>query len=146
MKALVNLKSKAKAGAGQTALHRACGALNIKAMKLLLAEGALINDRDAKGWTPIRHALRKYGPKAHGKIEPVIRLLIDAGADVGLADNEGRSPAQSAAARAPRWRVWVFCWACVRKTCPRTMARRNGRGKNLNSVARKERACRKRLK
>lgn len=101
MKALVNLKSKAKAGAGQTALHRACGALNIKAMKLLLAEGALINDRDAKGWTPMRHALRKYGPKAHGKIEPVIRLLIDAGADVGLADNEGRSPAQSAAARAP---------------------------------------------
>jgi hypothetical protein len=70
-------------------------------MRMLLDAGAEPNARDAKGWTPLRHALRKYSEKHAAKAEPVVRMLLDAGADASIGDNEGRTPAQSAATRGP---------------------------------------------
>jgi ankyrin repeat protein len=86
---------------GQTALMRACFELNEKAIRELAAAGADVNARDAKGWTPLRHLLRKFGVKAMKKTEPILRLLVSLGADPAIADNEGLTPAQAASAKAP---------------------------------------------
>jgi hypothetical protein len=87
--------------AGETPLHQACGALNAQAIAMFLKLGADANARDAKGWTPIRHLLRKFSDKHSSKTEPALRMLLNAGAAASIPDNEGRTPAQSAAKRAP---------------------------------------------
>jgi hypothetical protein len=99
--AQVNLPSVAEGREGETALHQACAVLNLKAMAQLLAAGANPNAQDAKGWTPIRHALRKRGAKAQKIAHQAIAALVAAGADPSLRDKSGLTAAQSAAGSAP---------------------------------------------
>jgi ankyrin repeat protein len=87
--------------AGETPLHRACGAQAPGPLKLLLERGANPNAQDAKGQTPMRHLLRKYGSRAQRQLDPQLRLLLAHGADPALADAKGVTPAQAACANAP---------------------------------------------
>jgi hypothetical protein len=88
-------------GDGASALCAACGALNIEAAKLLLAAGADPNFKDAKGWSPLRHALRKSGAAAQKKAQPLIDILLAAGSDPAALDAKGLTAAESAAGRGP---------------------------------------------
>jgi hypothetical protein len=99
--ALVNQASSAEGREGESPLHQACAALSLKAVRMLLDAGADPNAQDAKGWTPLRHALRKNGQRAKKAGAEVIALLIERGADIALLDKKGMTAAQSAAATAP---------------------------------------------
>jgi hypothetical protein len=101
MSALIESCSKAPKREGERPLHRACAALSIESMRALLERGADPNSVDAKGWTPLRHLLRKFGAGAQKKIEPALRLLLAAGADPSIADAKGLTPAQATAGKAP---------------------------------------------
>jgi hypothetical protein len=99
--ALINQSSNDPERMGETPLHQACAALSLESMRRLLDAGADPNAKDAKGWTPIRHALRLSGKKAQEKASEAIVLLIGRGADPALTDHKGLTAAQSAAATAP---------------------------------------------
>jgi len=99
--ALIGAGSQEPGHEGEQPLHRACAALNQKAIEQLLDAGADVNAQDAQGWTPLRHLLRKTGAKAQAKALPAVKALIQRGADPSIRDAKGRTPAQSAAAKAP---------------------------------------------
>jgi len=99
--ALLELPSRLELHEGETPLHKACAVLNQPAMELLLAAGANPNAQDAKGWTPLRHLLRKTGEKAQLKAAPLVRLLVERGADPSIRDAKGLTAAQSVAKKAP---------------------------------------------
>jgi len=98
--ALIGLGSQEEGREGEQPLHRACAALNQKAIEQLLDAGADVNAQDAQGWTALRHLLRKTGAKAQAKSLPAVKALIERGADPSIRDAKGRTPAQSAAAKA----------------------------------------------
>jgi hypothetical protein len=98
---LLDHASTAEGREGETPLHQACAVLNLKAIEALLAAGANPDAQDAKGWTPIRHALRMRGKKAQESARQAIVMLTGAGANPALADQKGQTAAQSAAGSAP---------------------------------------------
>lgn len=72
---------------GETALML-CS--NLATRQWLLSEGAPVEARDASGWTALFHASTWHKPR-------VVRLLLEAGADVNTRDNGGRTPLMGAA-------------------------------------------------
>ena len=60
------------------------------AAKLLVENGANVNDRDRQGSTPLMLA-------AESARDKVVRVLIDAGADLNAKDNEGKTAVMRAA-------------------------------------------------
>ncbi|HEV7928278.1 MAG TPA: ankyrin repeat domain-containing protein [Verrucomicrobiae bacterium] len=70
-----------------TALMRAVGGDNVQNVKLLLDNGADINEhsRMLPKWTPLIAAI--YGNQTN-----MVRYLINAGADVNLAGSDGKTP------------------------------------------------------
>jgi len=101
MKAIAGQASTSSMRMGAQPLHLACAALNEKAIQLLLDAGAEVNAQDTKGWTPLRHLLRKTGPKTQEKTAALARLLIERGADPSISDQNGLTPAQGMAKKAP---------------------------------------------
>jgi len=78
---LVNAKNTRR----QTCLHVACSSGNLEVVKLLVEElGAEVNCTDRHGWTPLHCA-------AQGEHLDIVRLLLDAGADVHCLTTEGAS-------------------------------------------------------
>jgi 26S proteasome non-ATPase regulatory subunit 10 len=74
---------------GSTALHRACSAGRVEAVRAaceVLRVGAL-NAVDRSGNTPLHNAALEAN-------EGMCAALIDAGADVGVANHDGRTPLQ----------------------------------------------------
>lgn len=101
-KHLLDHKTRVAEGKGaETALMRACAELNAAQVKTLLDAGAEVNLQDAKGWSALHHAGRKYGAKAQTKCAPVISLLLAAGADPALVNASGLTAGQAMAKRAP---------------------------------------------
>jgi hypothetical protein len=86
---------------GERPLHKACKELSLKAIRLLLDAGADPNAQDAKGWTPLRHALSKRTPKAQRDAKAAIEMLVAAGADPAAKDANGLTAAQADAGGAP---------------------------------------------
>lgn len=80
-----NARLKLKGGDGLNALHRACHAGHLDAVKTLLAAGANVNavkDKDAVKITPLMIA-------AYNGHDEVVRLLLRHGADAMRADSNG---------------------------------------------------------
>lgn len=86
---------------GRTALMLASAALNAGQVEALLKAGANPNEQDARGWTALHHAGRKYGIGAQLKCAPVITALLSHGADPSIANASGLTPGQAMAKRAP---------------------------------------------
>ncbi len=74
---------------GETALHRAAKAGDLKMVQILLANGARVDLTDQYGETPLHFAIRGRNPE-------VIRLLLQQGADPDWEDIFGRSPVHCA--------------------------------------------------
>lgn len=70
-------------------LFHVCAAVEVK---LLLAAGAIVNKKNGDGWTPLFSAAR-YGHT------DVMKLLLDAGAEVGM----GQSQNQETKSRRTAW-------------------------------------------
>jgi ankyrin repeat protein len=68
-----------------SALHDAVRRDNSARVRILLAGGANVNERDALGRAPLHYAARL------GYIE-IVQLLVDAEAQIDVADNEGFTP------------------------------------------------------
>lgn len=85
---------------GGTALIPACERGHVEVVKTLLQAGVDPNHVNKLGWTGLLEAilLSDGGPRH----QEIVRLLIDAGADVNLADADGvsRWPTPASAARA----------------------------------------------
>jgi|ERR1039458_5497118 ankyrin repeat protein len=71
---------------GVTPLMRACARGSVSEVKRLIASGANVNAADKSGGTPLLHAL------AHVPSHPIVKLLLDAGADPSKRSSEGFSP------------------------------------------------------
>jgi len=68
---------------GRTPLHRACRAGAADAVRVLITNGkADVNARSGRGWTPLMYAAR------WGSL-PVVKLLLEANADVSITDPSG---------------------------------------------------------
>ena len=74
---------------GETALHRAAKAGDLKMVQILLRYKARVDLENQYGETPLHFAIRGRNPD-------VIRLLLQQGADPDREDIFGRSPAQCA--------------------------------------------------
>ena len=74
---------------GETALHRAAKAGDLKMVQILLGHGAKVDLTDQYGETPLHFAIRGRNPE-------VIRTLLKHGADPDREDIVGRSPVQCA--------------------------------------------------
>ncbi|XP_005099958.1 tonsoku-like protein [Aplysia californica] len=78
---------------GETPLHRACIAGNLKKVKTLISQGHPVNPRDYCGWLPLHEACN-YGYR------DIVEYLLDCGAwmnDRGDVDCEGLTPLMDAA-------------------------------------------------
>ena len=81
---------KYKDGDGDTALARAPYKGRGSTVSILIQHGADINRQNKYGWTAL------YGA-ADSRHNDVVLMLLQAGADPYLPDNEGRTPIQVAA-------------------------------------------------
>lgn len=82
---------------GGTALIPACERGHVEVVARLLAAGVAPDHVNSLGWTGLLEAilLSDGGPRH----QAIVQLLIDAGADVNLADREGVTPLQHARER-----------------------------------------------
>ena len=66
----------------------------METVKILIAAGVPVNHVNHLGWTAMQEAilLNDGGPRQ----QEVVRLLLDAGADPGIRDPEGRTALQNA--------------------------------------------------
>lgn len=76
-------------------LHRAAAEGNLARARELIRGGAALDAFDAIGYAPLHHAVR------NGWFE-MVRLLLDAGADINARDKQAGSPAPIAVAASPR--------------------------------------------
>ena len=74
----------------RTPLHVAAASNNREVAAVLLDRGADVNAQDWKGCTPLHRAV------AHGADSPLVRLLLERGADASLLDVNGKSAADLA--------------------------------------------------
>lgn len=74
-------------------LHRAAAEGNLARARELIRAGAAPNAFDAIGYTPLHHAVKNEGFE-------MVRLLLDAGADINARDARAGSPAPIAIADA----------------------------------------------
>ncbi|KZV70939.1 ankyrin, partial [Peniophora sp. CONT] len=83
----------ARTSSGVTALNIAVGSVKFEMCCLLLEHGALVDDSDEDGWTPLHHAVY------HGSLDIVrtCRLLLEHGALTTDTDKNGLIPLHSAA-------------------------------------------------
>lgn len=79
---------------GGTALIPASEHGHVETVKILIAAGVPVNHVNHLGWTAMQEAilLNDGGPRQ----QEVVRLLLDAGADPGIRDPEGRTALQNA--------------------------------------------------
>jgi ankyrin repeat protein len=63
-------------------LHEACWAKHDRMVRLLIERGAEVNVRGDFGETPLHYAVRDGGEEAN----PIIKLLVECGADVNATD------------------------------------------------------------
>ena len=118
---------------GKTPLHRAVEeSRNAKAIRALLFAGAVVNARDDVGRTPLHFATGKeldpavvrilidaVDPGAWGDVgdaTPVVRLLLNAGADPGVRDRDGDTPLHHPQAGAGVVRLLIQAGADVNAT------------------------------
>jgi len=82
---------------GGTALIPACERGHVEVVARLLAAGVAPDHVNSLGWTGLLEAilLSDGGPRH----QAIVQLLIDAGADVNLADRQGVTPLQHARER-----------------------------------------------
>ncbi|KAM0131620.1 hypothetical protein ACHAO1_007221 [Botrytis cinerea] len=73
-------------GEGRTPLFWAIDFQREDMINLLLGCGANIESKDRYGWTPLMYAI------VQGAYLPVVKTLLDHGADINAVDNEGFSP------------------------------------------------------
>jgi ankyrin repeat protein len=69
---------------------------------MLIAAGANISVCDFMGRAPIHLAARNPNVA-------VVRLLLDAGVDVNVVDNDGENALFKACERIRTWRFWMRC-------------------------------------
>ncbi|QPJ62439.1 MAG: hypothetical protein G3M70_11380 [Candidatus Nitronauta litoralis] len=79
---------------GGTALIPACERGHVKVVKALLQTKTDINHVNYLGWTALMEAivLSDGGPRH----QQIVQMLVDAGADITIADNDGITPLQHA--------------------------------------------------
>ena len=78
---------------GQTALHCAAKAGFVEPVRILLDHGAHVNAQDRDGDTPLHTAL-KSSIKDQTRLQQVIDLLLQNGADIEMRNRLGRTPSQ----------------------------------------------------
>jgi ankyrin repeat protein len=86
---------------GETAVMFAAGRLRHDVLRRLIEAGVDVNTRDHNGASALHHTLAGVGGKV--ALERTIRLLLESGADVALADRHGLLPLDMA-----RQRRWVL--------------------------------------
>jgi len=74
---------------GDTPLHYACWAKQLGVVGVLLAFSPDVNAKGCYGRTPLHYAVHEGSPIS----VPVVISLLNAGADPGIADSNGFSPA-----------------------------------------------------
>ena len=78
---------------GQTALHCAAKAGFVEPVRILLDHGADVNAQDRDGDTPLHTACRS-SIKDHDRLQQVVDLLKEAGANLLTKNGKGRTPKQ----------------------------------------------------
>lgn len=72
-------------------LHRACTGSNPKIVQALIDRGFNVNFK-RYGSTPLHECKYAVGCRVNKNYERVVKILVDAGADVNATDDEGRTP------------------------------------------------------
>jgi ankyrin repeat protein len=78
-----------KNATANTPLHAAVAGKRHELVELLIERGAMVNARDADGWTPLNLA-------AHEGVVATVELLLAHGADATIPSNDGRTPLDTA--------------------------------------------------
>ena len=78
---------------GQTALHCAVKAGFVEPVRILLAHGSNVNAQDRDGDTPL-HAACRSSIKNRERLQQVVDLLIQGGANFHVKNRAGRTPTQ----------------------------------------------------
>lgn len=77
---------------GHSPLSLAAGKLDYKLVHFLLSHGADVNARNKNGETPLHRACRGAEGRRRARRTETIRVLLAAGAEGGVKDNEGWKP------------------------------------------------------
>ena len=72
-------------------LHRACTGSNPKIVQALIDRGFDVNFKHY-GSTPLHECKYAVGCRVNKNYERIVKILVDAGADVNATDDEGRTP------------------------------------------------------
>ena len=86
-------------GSGKTALYAACEDAHIEVVTVLIDAGAIVNQADNRGWTPLLVACLYATLWEPRRSLVVVAKLLAANANVDQARNDGRTPLYFACAR-----------------------------------------------